>query len=601
MTLPEFLLAYVESRAAWLGLRPPLPARDARFSVLRVAALVAWQTLLGAGLGLVISLIGAGEPLGWVIWLLGLFGACQGAVLYGLTALCWNRRAAALRVNPDMPVALPPSRFRPGRWALGAAYFGLIMLATPLMMLLTIENARGRVAWELFRRNWEAKGERFDWASFLPEPVPPEQNFAMTPLLAPLFDYEYADGKIEWRDSNALARLESIRVDGAPDYASTAPAFGSWQKQEFCDLRAWQEFYRTNVNFQSNPSAETAAEAVLSALRKYDPVLDELRMAIQRPYAVYPADSDPMLGASLPLLTFHKAICQVLVLRALANLEAGRPQEALADVELNLRLASTLDSVPTLLFQLVKAAVVTVGLQPVWEGLARRQWNERQLGKLQQLLASINMLESCSRAIRGERAWSIVYLEYLRSGQSPGTRAPGLAKWLPRPGRAFSWQKQRLLAELIQVGPLAAIDTQARRVFPEKCDTNAIPGFSSRTTSYNMLAKAAVMASLAAVSKAARSQAELNLAITACALERYRLATGQYPERLDALVPKFIDRLPHDVVNGEPLKYCRTADGRFVLYSVGWNRTDDNGQVPLEYGGNIDWETGDRAWQYPPK
>ena len=47
--------------------------------------------------------------------------------------------------------------------------------------------------------------------------------------------------------------------------------------------------------------------------------------------------------------------------------------------------------------------------------------------------------------------------------------------------------------------------------------------------------------------KFARIQADVDLARVACALERYRLAHGSYPETLDALAPQFIEKLPHDL------------------------------------------------------
>jgi hypothetical protein len=97
------------------------------------------------------------------------------------------------------------------------------------------------------------------------------------------------------------------------------------------------------------------------------------------------------------------------------------------------------------------------------------------------------------------------------------------------------------------------------------------------------------------ITKAAEAQTIANQAAVACALERYRLANGQFPETLDALSPRFISQLPHDVITGEPYKYRRTADGQFVLYSVGWNEKDDGG-VP----GNklFDDNEGDWVWQY---
>ena len=101
--------------------------------------------------------------------------------------------------------------------------------------------------------------------------------------------------------------------------------------------------------------------------------------------------------------------------------------------------------------------------------------------------------------------------------------------------------------------------------------------------------------------KCAQAQASVDLARVACALERYRLARGGYPEKLDALTPQFLTQLPHDVINGQPLKYRRTDDGRFVLYSVGWNETDDGGRVGLNSKGKHDWGKGDWVWRYPAK
>jgi hypothetical protein len=86
----------------------------------------------------------------------------------------------------------------------------------------------------------------------------------------------------------------------------------------------------------------------------------------------------------------------------------------------------------------------------------------------------------------------------------------------------------------------------------------------------------------------AQNQTLANEAFIACGLERCRLARGQYPETLDALVPQFAEKVPHDVIGGQPLKYHRTADGQFVLYSIGWNGKDDGG-VPGKTMAEGDW------------
>jgi hypothetical protein len=96
--------------------------------------------------------------------------------------------------------------------------------------------------------------------------------------------------------------------------------------------------------------------------------------------------------------------------------------------------------------------------------------------------------------------------------------------------------------------------------------------------------------------KIAIPQTVANQAAIACALERYRLAKGQFPETLFSLTPQFIERVPTDVITGEPYKYRRTAGGQFVLYSVGWNGKDDGG-VPGKR--LFDESEGDWVWEYP--
>ena len=94
------------------------------------------------------------------------------------------------------------------------------------------------------------------------------------------------------------------------------------------------------------------------------------------------------------------------------------------------------------------------------------------------------------------------------------------------------------------------------------------------------------------------AQSSVDMARVACMLERYRLAQGEYPETLDALSPSFIEAVPHDVIGGQRLKYHRTDDGKFSLYSIGWNGMDDGGAVvfrtPLRL--TIDFDKGDWVW-----
>ncbi len=78
-------------------------------------------------------------------------------------------------------------------------------------------------------------------------------------------------------------------------------------------------------------------------------------------------------------------------------------------------------------------------------------------------------------------------------------------------------------------------------------------------------------------SKSDRMLTTDRLAVTVCALERYRLAMGMYPESLVALTPRWMNSVPLDPMDGQPLRYQLQSGGDLRLYSVGANKSDDGG------------------------
>ena len=85
------------------------------------------------------------------------------------------------------------------------------------------------------------------------------------------------------------------------------------------------------------------------------------------------------------------------------------------------------------------------------------------------------------------------------------------------------------------------------------------------------------------------AQTAVNQGIIACALERYRLAHGHYPETLEHLIPEYLSAIPSDVVRGRPMIYENDGDGKFTLRSVGPNQTNDRNKP-----GSDDW-----LWSFP--
>ncbi|MCH2061251.1 MAG: hypothetical protein MK183_11550, partial [Verrucomicrobiales bacterium] len=61
----------------------------------------------------------------------------------------------------------------------------------------TAETEENWETWDAFRKHWQEKGEVFDYRVHIPGTVPSEKNFAHTPLLKPLLEYDWNDDMSE--------------------------------------------------------------------------------------------------------------------------------------------------------------------------------------------------------------------------------------------------------------------------------------------------------------------------------------------------------------------------------------------------------------------
>ncbi len=80
-----------------------------------------------------------------------------------------------------------------------------------------------------------------------------------------------------------------------------------------------------------------------------------------------------------------------------------------------------------------------------------------------------------------------------------------------------------------------------------------------------------------------RARGVLGSARAALAAERYRMAHGDWPASLDALVPDYLDAVPLDLFDGQPLRMRRTEEG-VVIYSIGEDNVDDGGDLFAKEG-----------------
>ena len=494
------------------------------------------------------------------------------------------------------------------------------------------EDWRGKKEWEQYKAAAEASGERFDLSSFVSRPVPDDQNFAFAPIVA--------------------GRSLDIRIDSRPDWNlwPTNDFQGNWQCGRRVDLKAFQDYYRASATtsggtgrlgnrgrrgmrfgvrtpelsptneFPMASEPQSPAADVLLALSKYDSAFEELRQASQRPFFQLPPKATNEF--SEPNLEPLRECASVLRLRAVAELENGQSEKALEDVKLILYLAH-LDRVERwreLWRKLWRMADINLAMQPLWQGLVDHKWSDTQLAQIEQQLAKFDFLSDYQYYVRTQRAadireinsyeqgrfhefWAQLYIGHDQDGRSLWQRIFNQETLFTFMPSGWFYQNQLVAARMSQqsLRTTAEVDqgilsaNVARRGDETRWNTYRHP------RPWNFVAFAYADFSREA-QNFAFTQSFLDRALVACALERYRWAEGKYPPALDALAPRFMGKLPHDIINAQPLHYQRTDDNRFLLYSVGWNGTDDGGMIVLEKNKRyalLDRNNGDWVWPNP--
>ena len=515
------------------------------------------------------------------------------------------------------------------RAALRQSLFAAAVFATLIALFYAEENWRGRRQWERFRAEWEAKGVKFSIARVMPPPVPDEENIAFHPLFKPLLDYtKNESGHPVWRDGKAVRRLQSLTVyplglrnvdQSLFPWPGTSGAQNRTNGVVLADFAAWQRFYRLDTNFAATPPSASAAADVLHYLQRHDALLGELAEAMNRPHwrFPWPLNNELPYDVLMPHLSNLKQTAALLNLRASALLEVGQLDAAMQDLERAWRLCETLEREPVLISQLVQISIQAITMGTVAHGCAKHRWEDRHLQRIEAMLRPVNKLRNWERSVHGEAALLTDFMTKLRldrvmaekevtKWEDLSANAPeDLLRGHPAVRRAVmrcgpdGWFHLMLRQELANVlGKMVPsyVDTEARRVHWQSRPTSMpVPWFHSIwpfLSSEDGFVKAAA--------KCARLQTNFDHARIAVALERHWLRHRAYPEKLDALVPESLDRLPHDLFDGQPMRYRREGGQGFVLWSIGFDGKDDNA-APLYFkgSGSVGEEMGDLVWRYP--
>ncbi|HEX9047689.1 MAG TPA: hypothetical protein VF988_11740, partial [Verrucomicrobiae bacterium] len=403
--------------------------------------------------------------------------------------------------------------------------------------------------------------------------------------------------------SNLSPARISLRVDALPsaaDVARLVPADLATNLGRLCVLPTWDrsafQVILTNVHV-------TAAADYLAWSDQYAPAFDDVREALKRPYAILPGDYTLPYDIPIPNFVLLRSMAQTLAQRTQCYLLLGQPDKALRELTLMHDVCRILQKPPagkpeTIVEAMINVAVMGVYANTIADGLRWHAWQEPQLSALQGQLQSVNVIPFVWDALHTEPAAVCRDFEVLPLPKLLSMDSRRSGPWALMP-RGWVYQNMATVATLRQ-DIFRGFDPTNTLITPRLADAamrNTERFFKRHLSPYTFLAAWTTPNFQKAVQTTFYNQTQINEAQIACALERYRLAHREYPERLDALLPQFLETLPHELIQTtpgaelQPLQYRRGEDDKFALYSIGWNERDDGGKDSADHGKG-DWVWG---------
>jgi hypothetical protein len=321
--------------------------------------------------------------------------------------------------------------------------------------------------------------------------------------------------------------------------------------------------------------------------------------ALQRQHCRFEADFSYGPSTELSHLDGLKQLARLVALRAVIEAEEKRTNVWAEDVGLELRLAATLNEEPVLISYLVHDAIIRMAVQSLERGFNLLSPDGPDCEKLDAMFVAAGNTNLLPTALIGERAMLIPVFRLSRADiqHLSGTNEDGVGV-KERPQRfsgkpmMFLWLTggfERDLNFFLQV-----METNIACASLPPPVSLGFTNVSEQLTDvarkrYYILSSLLLPSFASVIVRHATTDANVRLARTALAVERFRLASGALPENLSELVPQFLSEMPIDSFDGQPLRYHRLARG-FVIYSVGRDCHDDGGrQRPA------DWKSSDKT------
>jgi hypothetical protein len=475
-------------------------------------------------------------------------------------------------------------------------------IAAVVVLVPVIAHYRAKAAAEKFKAQLRAQGEMLSIAELIPMPPLSGPNGATAFLDAlsrlTTFDYEIQPGVMK------MVQPGRARIVWQQATLPTEKSENIWPV-----LRAHLETNRVS--------------------------LEDLREAIGQPLLQFRVNYHQTFSALLPHLAPMKSASQRLSAATVMAMRDMQTDEAFRNLKALIELPAHHREEPFIISQLVRGAIVAIAANTAWEALHYPHWSDDQLGQLQSAWEAVQMIPQMERALAMERACGLVEYAMARDSLnrlglligSGGASNPideiadvgnkiledpgeGLEAFMDRFPRRWVWKwwnsyddevwylqgVQRSLS-----AARAATNGQAFVTLQQqlKAEASRIGEAPRQFLFARMLGGDSHQR---AVERAVVAQTQCRIVATAIALRRFELRFGKLPQDLKTLAPEFLSAVPLDPMNAQPLRYRVSNSNSFVLYSVGLDGVDGDGDTnPRQSGSrNLYWtQCKDFVWPQP--
>jgi hypothetical protein len=475
----------------------------------------------------------------------------------------------------------------------------------------------------------EREGESLDMRKAEPDPVEESQNFFAIPALNNLALSSGSNDKSDLEVKRSRLADAGLYGDTLKAGRATPPPapllLRGFERGVPTDLKGWASWLR-----EVNPVAplETAQPArdVLSALSRNDALVGELAQGLSRPESQWtPAWKtrtlpDNPLSLALPNYSVTQSLTPMLCLRSAAAARAGDAGAAHLSLLIAVRLTQAYMREPFFIGTLV-ACGQSAGINgAVWELCDAQSGTADQFRALQDSLTKLDYRQGLLCAERGEMAGAVNTLAYLNRTRDPrilemisslktdnaggGSSNMGLTPdelFEENEATTADWYFNYLLKPLRDAGLMQMLESG-------KNLNSMVDSFKKEPSRHidSSLAQLWVPSVVGVIYKVFYTQAIENQAIAACALERYRIEHGKYPDTLADANHPGEKPIPQDIISGKPMGYRKTPDGRYLIWCVGFSGVDHGGTRMLDAQNSKYLQPssptyqGDWVWSYSP-